>query len=102
MDCGAVGKLISEMGEKATQNLAPLSSAQPDESLLKAGDQAYGKGDFAEAIDRYDEFLAMVPDHSMALSNKGACLAGLGRFEDAIALRCGPSQPTRCGPGNLP
>lgn len=91
IDCGAVGRFVKEIGERALQQQAlqvanPSVSMPSEDSLLQQGHQAYQQGKFADAIVSYDQVLASSPNHHVALNNKGASLAGIGRFKEAIAI----------------
>jgi tetratricopeptide (TPR) repeat protein len=41
-------------------------------------------GDCPRAVERYRQFLKLEPKHAGARSNLGACLASLGRYDEAI------------------
>jgi tetratricopeptide (TPR) repeat protein len=50
---------------------------------LYQGDRLYGLGRSAEAIERYDEALALTP-RADAYNNRGVALEGLGRLDEAL------------------
>jgi tetratricopeptide (TPR) repeat protein len=71
--------------------------AQDAAALYRQGVDLQQKGDLAAAAEAYRQSLALDPANIGALSNLGAALVGLGRFEDAIpfyskALENAPAQ----------
>ncbi|ERN11999.1 TPR repeat-containing thioredoxin TTL1 [Amborella trichopoda] len=60
-----------------------LSSLNAEE-LKNAGNDAYRKGCFAEAIAFYDTVIDLCPMNAPCHSNKAAALAGLGRISEAV------------------
>jgi tetratricopeptide (TPR) repeat protein len=54
------------------------------EELLKSGETLYAEGDLANAIGYYNEVLAIEPNNTGAIYDKGLALDVLGKHEDAI------------------
>jgi tetratricopeptide (TPR) repeat protein len=54
------------------------------EELLKSGETLYAEGDLANAIRYYNEVLAIEPNNTGAIYDKGLALDVLGKHEDAI------------------
>src|SRR4051812_22700822 len=74
---------------------AAVNSQSPQE-LVNDAQQKQRAGDLGAAVTEYRQFLAIYPEATAIHSNLGAALAGLGRFEEAIAeyniaLRQSPS-----------
>ncbi|HYZ87462.1 MAG TPA: tetratricopeptide repeat protein, partial [Bryobacteraceae bacterium] len=70
--------------------------AQDPKSLLREAIEHHQKGEVAQAIPLYEQFLQAVPGHVPARANLGAALAKLGRFQEAVeqyrkALEVDPS-----------
>ncbi len=62
-----------------------LLAAQGDQKLIfKDGVEAHRAGNFALAIQKYEEFLTQRPDVVQAWSNLGAALSRVGRYDEAI------------------
>ncbi len=62
-----------------------LLHAQNPQELVQDAQQKQRSGDLAGAATEYEQFLQMHPEATAIHSNLGAALAGLGRFEEAIA-----------------
>src|SRR5450631_3774385 len=74
-----------------------LAWATPQESIQDAISKQQA-GDLAGAVPEYQQFLKLHPEATAIHSNLGAALAGLGRFEEAVAeyktaLRQSPALP---------
>ena len=54
------------------------------ESLIEQGNAAYDEGRSEEAIDYFDQALAVDPENVTALVSKGLALDDLGRTDEAI------------------
>jgi tetratricopeptide (TPR) repeat protein len=65
--------------------LAFTASAQTPQELVQDAQQKQRAGDLDGAVTGYRQFLALHPEATPIHSNLGAALAGLGRFEEAIA-----------------
>lgn len=52
-------------------------------SLLRSADDLHKQHRFAEALAHYDQAIALRPDNSLALNNKGLLLKDMGRMEEA-------------------
>eukprot|EP00948_MAST-09A_sp_MAST-9A-sp1_P000587 g587.t1 len=69
-----------------------MAQANPINTLMQEANQEFGKGNFEEAAQKYDELLAMeivktTPAILATIStNRGATLQRLGRFEEAIEM----------------
>ena len=66
---------------------APLSASgqnRSDDSLYRAADAAFDRGDMDEAIRLYQEVIKQQPDSVAARANLGVALAHAGRYPDAI------------------
>ncbi len=70
-----------------------LSGADLGEAFHKLGVNTYGKGQYAQAIQDFDQALALKPDNGTALAYRGKAYYQLGQygraiqdFDDAIPL----------------
>jgi tetratricopeptide (TPR) repeat protein len=67
----------------------PVALAQPSaptaQQFLEKGESLYAKGNLAEAIQYYNQVLAIQPNSTGAIYDKGLALDVLGKHEDAIA-----------------
>lgn len=62
-----------------------LAAAQAEpRAVYEEALRLQGRGECARAIEQYRAFLRLQPGHAGAHSNLGACLAALGRFDEAI------------------
>ena len=52
-------------------------------SMLRSADEQHKQHRFAEALAYYDQAIALKPDNSLALNNKGLLLKDMGRLEEA-------------------
>src|SRR5436190_15143100 len=59
--------------------------AQSPQELVQDALQKQQAGDLAGAVPEYRQFLKIHPEATAIHSNLGAALAGLGRFEEAVA-----------------
>lgn len=59
-----------------------ITSALPA-SILRSADEQHKQHRFAEALAYYDQAIALRPDNSIALNNKGLLLKDMGRMEEA-------------------
>jgi Flp pilus assembly protein TadD len=78
-----VGSVLAVVGGLAYQQAA--SSHPPEQKLLREAIELHQKGDLPGAIRDYEAYLKIRPNAADALSNLGAALAKLGRYEEAIA-----------------
>jgi Flp pilus assembly protein TadD len=62
-----------------------LSAAQAEpRAVYEEALRLQQRGECTRAVERYRVFLRLRPEHAAARSNLGACLAALGRFDEAI------------------
>jgi Tfp pilus assembly protein PilF len=54
------------------------------EAYCSQGDALLRQRRFREALDKYNEAIALNPDEALALNNRGTTLKELGRFEEAL------------------
>ena len=64
---------------------APAASAVDPQQLVQDAIQKQRAGDLAGAVPAYQQFLKLHPEATAIHSNLGAALAGLGRYEEAVA-----------------
>ena len=65
--------------------LSTITLAQSPQELVQDALQKQQAGDLAGAVPEYRQFLKIHPEATAIHSNLGAALAGLGRFEEAVA-----------------
>jgi Flp pilus assembly protein TadD len=75
-------------GAAADRRSAGAQGSGPDDSgktkaLLARAEKAFEEGDNAQAVDLFDEYLSLVPDHADALNALGVALFNLGRYQEA-------------------
>lgn len=75
---------IDAENQKATE----LNAKLPD--ILKAGNDAYGAKDFAAAVAKYDEGIALDPEQSVFYKNKTAALNALGADKYNTGIKARP------------
>jgi tetratricopeptide (TPR) repeat protein len=62
----------------------PAAGAPPSANALSAQGVKYlSQGDYARAIDTYQELLRIDPRHALGLNNLGAAFCKVGRYDDA-------------------
>ncbi|KAM3343364.1 TPR repeat-containing thioredoxin TTL1 [Capsicum galapagoense] len=66
------------------------------EEFKRAGNENYKKGNFGEALNRYDKGIAISPENAALHCNRAAALIGLKRYKEAVkecqaAIRLDPS-----------
>jgi len=69
----------------ASAATGPAASQEGTATLLAAGNEHYGTGDYDGARAAYTKVLAIDAGMSAALSNRALALIGLGDFETALA-----------------
>src|SRR5260370_22162979 len=79
-------------------NCVGTLAAQTPQELIHDAISKQQAGDLAGAVLEYQQFLKIHPEATAIHSNLGAALAGLGRFEEAVAeyktaLRQAPTLP---------
>jgi Flp pilus assembly protein TadD len=52
-------------------------------ALLARAKKAFDEGNHAQAVELFDEFVSLVPDHADALNALGVALYNLGRYQEA-------------------
>ena len=65
--------------------LCAVARSQTPQALVQDAISKQRAGDLAGAVKEYRQFLKLHPEATAIHSNLGAALAGLGRFEEAIA-----------------
>lgn len=68
-------------GDEVPRGFSSAAAAE----LFAAAVTAQKSKDFSTAVTKYEEFLRLRPGFVPALSNLGAALAALGRFDEAVA-----------------
>ena len=63
---------------------AAVAQGPTPEQLFQEAQQAQQRGDYAVAVDKYQELLRAYPDIVAARANLGVALVSLGRFDEAI------------------
>ncbi|KIJ28582.1 hypothetical protein M422DRAFT_189532 [Sphaerobolus stellatus SS14] len=56
---------------------------QDAERIKAEGNALFGKGDYANAIDKYTTAISIVPDNAILYANRSACYMALKRYGDA-------------------
>ena len=72
----------AEVAVGAPSRRRSLSTAQ---TLLAQGDERMAQGAYAEAVNFYQELLALDSRHAVAHNNLGAALCKLGHYQEARA-----------------
>jgi len=88
---GELGECAGNVGREILVEF-PLSSVEGDEVGDRAAEEWYERGNehgnlgqFEEAIDSYNQAIALKPDYHQAFRNRGRSQSDLGQFEEAIA-----------------
>lgn len=62
----------------------PEGTAGPNDAVLAQGQQLMAEQSYAEAAEKFKEFLATAPEHPDALFGAGYCLHMVGKIDEAI------------------
>src|ERR1700730_14363011 len=79
--------------------LCGITWAQTPQALVQDAISKQQDGDLDGAVKGYGEFLKIHPEATAIHSNLGAALAGLGRFEEAVAEYRIALKQSPCSPG---
>ncbi|KIJ28613.1 hypothetical protein M422DRAFT_186264 [Sphaerobolus stellatus SS14] len=55
------------------------------ETLKTEGNNLYSKGSYEDALAKYTEAIALVPQSAVLFANRAACYISLKRHEDALS-----------------
>src|SRR5271155_1153447 len=72
----------TDRGWAAAQRTAPKDPGKTG-ALLARAEKALGEGDYAYAVDLFDEYVSLVPGRADSLNALGVALFNLGRYQEA-------------------
>lgn len=77
---------IDDEGKEILDDLGDLEKRWEADDLVLEGESYFNKGNYKEAIKKYDKALARHKDHGAALASKGFALRKLGESDRAMEL----------------
>ncbi len=78
----APGDAPTDCGWAATPNTGSKDPGKTG-ALLTRAEKALAEGDYAHAVDLFDEYVSLVPGQANALNALGVALYNLGRYQEA-------------------
>jgi len=70
-------------GHNSVASPADRSNSNERQYLFTQGNKCFAQGAYAQALDLYQDLVALDPRHADALNNLGAALCKLGRYKEA-------------------
>lgn len=75
-------KMISDVG-RAQSQVGEIKKNMRIDQLLDMGQEAFNKGDYQRAVQRYDDILKLDPDHTLTYLNLGNAHASMDQYAQA-------------------